>query len=194
MAKGFGLLALIAGALLAGKSSIGGDATPPDASPPDDGIIPYNPDDPGRAGVIDSYIPDVPGYTGLHDSIPMFSETLDEPGIVAETMGTGGSNLPSTFTAVPLSGTAILEPQAAPVETPRWNWYTPGGTITSRDPTEQEKEDGMGCPEIPGIWEYPGQSMQDLRYDEAGHILEDQGADAPAGKRWFCRAEWTYKG
>lgn len=195
--KGFGAAIFALAAALLGSKNIGGDTLPPSVSPPD-GTIPFNPDDPGREGVIDSWIPDQPGYTDLHDRIPMFQETLD-PGIVAESFG--GSDVNTSFTAIPLvisDGTSVLEPAAAPApvkpEEPRWSWYTPGGTIISRDPTEEEKESGLGCPEIPGIWTYPGESMQDLHYDEAGHILEDQGVDSPPGKRWFCRVEWTYKG
>lgn len=32
-----------------------------------------------------------------------------------------------------------------------WRWFTPGGVIESRPPTEDEKD--LGCPEVPGIWD-----------------------------------------
>jgi len=103
-------------------------------------------------------------------------------------------------------------------KTSSWNWYTPGGTVTSRDPTPEESESGLGCPEVPGIWSFPGQSAMDLRYcsnpdcpalkdpstfDQTidpgtvpveRAILEDQGADSPAGRRWYCRVCRTYQG
>jgi len=45
-----------------------------------------------------------------------------------------------------------------------WTWRTPSGNYESRLPTPEELEPGLGCPEVPGIWTYPGQSSQALRY------------------------------
>jgi len=95
-----------------------------------------------------------------------------------------------------------------------FQWFTPQGVVESREPTQQETDSGIGCPEIPDIWTYPGQSAMDLRYcqnqlcpsnmpyqDVSGEVLaptpavlQDQGQDSAPGKRWYCGVCRTYQG
>lgn len=43
-----------------------------------------------------------------------------------------------------------------------WRWFTPGGVVKSRPPTEDEK--ALGCPEIPGIWDMSRNALTGWRY------------------------------
>lgn len=137
--------------------------------------------------------------------------------------GTGAPRIPSGDIAVRTTILTTPPPAPSPEALPDpvrssitrkkstgWTW--PGG-IVSREPTEEEKQSGIGCPEIPGIWTYPGESFQDTRYctnaacpsnnwetmpdgtrlSPTPAQLEDQGFDQPAGKRWFCRVCRTYQ-
>jgi len=74
---------------------------------------------------------------------------------------------PAASTYKPLTTTTFTPTPAAIVninKTSSWTWRTPGGAVTSRPPTQEETDSGLGCPEVPDIWTYPGQSMQALRY------------------------------
>jgi hypothetical protein len=59
--------------------------------------------------------------------------------------------------------TITTAPTAIPAAASSWKWYTPEGIIESRPPTQEEKDSGMGCPEIPGYWERI-QNPTPLRY------------------------------
>ena len=133
----------------------------------------------------------------------------------APAMDYAAATRPSSAIAAPSPVTAPVSPNTGKIG---WNWYTPGGTVTSREPTPEEEDSGLGCPEVPDIWTYPGQSQQDLRYCsnpscpsnkdpsefdrtiEPGSVpptpavLQDQGAESPPGKRWWCSVCRTYQG
>lgn len=211
-----GALVAAAAAFIFGSSKFaGGQQAKDDGYNWRDKLIPdtsYNPSSSASAG---GRVESPPAVTDPRDvfgtpRLTGFTEiSIDNP-------QTGTVASPDSYARPTTTDTTQPSP-AAPVgsETkPRWNWFTPGGTVISRDPTEQEKEDGMGCPPVPGIWEYPAKSASDLRYcsnpdcpaiqtvsDMTGAvipgeraILYDQGADSPSGKRWFCIVCRTYQG
>lgn len=150
---------------------------------------------------------------------------------VEPTTGYATATATNTATSTPAPAVSAPSPSiAAPkssggyytIGTPKaqtgFKWYTPGGVVESREPTPEESDSGLGCPEVPDIWTYPGQSQQDLRYCsnplcpsnqdpskydqtiEPGSVpptpavLQDQGQDSPPGKRWWCSVCRTYQG
>lgn len=219
--KGFGIIGVIA-ALLMGKDKFI-QITPETPLPrmPADVYKPVNPVEPGTVYPGETFKPEQLTFLPKADVFKMPTGTpetgLTEP--VAHVFAQ-----PLAYTApvnIPVVPQAVIEPVAIPdpirTTTTRktgWTWYTPGGIITSREPTPEEKESGLGCPEVPGIWTYPMESGRDLRYctnqacpsnnwetmpngervAPTPAQLEDQGMDQPAGKRWFCRVCRTYQG
>ena len=204
----------------------GGGYTPP-AAPP---AAPYQPplkpfvDWSEKPGLTTPGL-NTPGLTGLtivnvtppenYAAATAASTSVSKPApavYVSPTQSVTAPKTAATFTFGTVKSPGVISSPS------QWNWYTPGGTITSRNPTESESESGLGCPEVPDIWTYPGQSQQDLRYcqnmlcpsnrDPSEYdqtiepgavpstpaVLQDQGQDSPAGKRWFCGVCRTYQG
>lgn len=60
--------------------------------------------------------------------------------------------------------------RAAPVSFPTrskatgWRFYTPEGIKESRPQTDQERESGLGCPEVPGAWDMTKNSLEQWKY------------------------------
>lgn len=84
--------------------------------------------------------------------------------------------LDATPTSTSSSNIGSISSPALKTPAGTWTWRTPQGDITSRPPTQEEQDSGLGCPEVPDIWTYPGQSQQDLRYC--------QNPECPSNKPW----------
>jgi len=84
---------------------------------------------------------------------------------------------PATSTPAGITIGTISSPAVKPpAGTGTWTWRTPSGTVESREPTQEEKDSGLGCPEVPDIWTYPGQSAMAVRYC--------QNTECPSNKTW----------
>jgi len=162
------IMALLVGATQAGKQP-GKTYGIPDVIPidttPAPGPVPSSPDE-------GTYVPGVSPNTRKIANVfetPGQADTTTPttPGLTGLTI-LNVSNIPAGVTNTLGTTTALPDPirtQINNVAKARgWSWYTPGGTVTSRPPTEEEKESGLGCPEVPDIWTYPGASQQNLHY------------------------------
>lgn len=45
-----------------------------------------------------------------------------------------------------------------------WRFFTPAGPIESRPMTPDEKDSGLGCPEVPGAWDMTKNSLEQWKY------------------------------
>lgn len=71
-----------------------------------------------------------------------------------------------------------------------WTWYYPnGGVITmSRPPTDEERAQGIQCPEVPGIWDVVKNTP--VKYCPNDGSALDAEVDKYGNLRYFCRVEW----
>ena len=162
--KGLGLLGIALAFLLGNKP---GSTTTLGATGPSAGPQPLGGGDPG------TFVP-TPSPSGPFPMADTFvmpettpQETPEQSVFAAPAMavssGTGiFTTLQAPRTTSATSYTAVPDLIRSYQEKIGWTWLTPQGPVTSRPPTEEEKD--IGCPEVPEIWTYPGASQQDLKY------------------------------
>jgi len=131
MSNGFGILAAIAAALAFGASKT--------ARQPESGQGTF----PGGT---------TPGGAPLNqwkEPTGTTSPTLRPTGAIAIDIPAPGSSMPEPTNPAPMI------PVSTPTPAPRKRtWFiSPNEPIQGREPTPEEEQSGLGCPEIPGIWD-----------------------------------------
>jgi len=117
-----------------------------------------------------------------------------------------------TISRIGRTSTTPTQPTAVPDAAATWKWVTPGGIVESRPPTQEESDTGLGCPEVPGIWDFTSRNPATWRYctnpdcpsnkperQTDGTIAPAQAAvleqqvDAAGNVSYFCRVCRTYQ-
>lgn len=144
-----GLLALVLG----GTSSKG--------SPPGGIGIPYKME-PGPApslpvsDAISPGIPNIPGIKTFQEEVTPISIPAAPPAAIIPIIS------PAAPPAAVIS--PVTTPRAIRSKATGWRFFTPQGPIESRPQTPEEKESGLGCPEVPGAWDMTKNSIAQWKY------------------------------
>lgn len=217
MSNALGILGAIALALLGGNVKFGKPESGPIGYPwrEPQGSLPVTPAAPAPA-------PAPTEQFGMPPSLANILPTTAPTSLTAPAVATSAT--PAAASAVfvvssPLPrAPSTITPSAAPAPSNEpiktgWNWFTPQGPITSRNPTPEEEESGQGCPEVPGIWDYSSRSPSSWRYcanpecpsnkteldPQTGQYLPatpavlNQEVDSAGNITYFCQVCRTYQ-